>query len=144
MSPFYMIDYQPETYYEPSEKKRGVNVHPHRGIEPVILVYQGYIAHADSVGHTGVIGPGDVQWMTAGKGILHKEYTIKEKSELKGIKVLRTSVKSNGKDMQQLADMLKNNKIKSHVSEVFALENMQKAHSSLETGRTVGKIIIKP
>jgi redox-sensitive bicupin YhaK (pirin superfamily) len=74
MSPFYMIDYQPETYYEPSEKKRGVNVHPHRGIEPVTLVYQGHIAHADSAGHTGVIGPGDVQWMTAGKGILHKEY----------------------------------------------------------------------
>jgi NADPH:quinone reductase-like Zn-dependent oxidoreductase len=68
---------------------------------------------------------------------------IKEKSELKGIKVLRTSVKSNGKDMQQLADMLENNKIKSHISEVFALEDMQKAHSSLEMGRTVGKIIVK-
>ena len=74
MSPFYMIDYQPETYYEPSDKKRGVNVHPHRGIEPVTIVYQGAVAHADSAGHSGIVGPGDVQWMTAGKGILHKEY----------------------------------------------------------------------
>ena len=74
MSPFFMIDYQPEKYINPTEKKLGVNVHPHQGIEPVTLVYQGYIAHADGAGHTEVIGPGDIQWMTAGKGILHKEY----------------------------------------------------------------------
>lgn len=84
MSPFYMIDYQPETYYEPSDKKRGVNVHPHRGIEPVTLVYQGAVAHADSAGHHGVVGPGDVQWMTAGKGILHKEYFEEEFSRTGG------------------------------------------------------------
>jgi NADPH:quinone reductase-like Zn-dependent oxidoreductase len=69
---------------------------------------------------------------------------IKEKSELKGIKVLHTSVISNDRDIQQLADLLENKKIKSHVQDVFALEDIQKAHSSLETGRTVGKIIIKP
>lgn len=84
MSPFYMIDYQPETFYEPSDKKRGVNVHPHRGIEPVTLVYQGAVAHADSAGHTGIVGPGDVQWMTAGKGILHKEYFEEEFSRKGG------------------------------------------------------------
>ena len=70
--------------------------------------------------------------------------TIKEKSQLKDIKVLHTNVKCNGKDMEQLADLLENNKIRSHISEVFALEDMQKAHSSLETGRTVGKIVVKP
>ena len=74
MSPFFMIDYQPEKNILPTEKKLGVNVHPHRGIEPVTLVYQGYIAHADGAGHTEIVGPGDMQWMTAGKGILHKEY----------------------------------------------------------------------
>lgn len=84
MSPFHMIDYQPETYYEPSDKKRGVNVHPHRGIEPVTLVYQGAVAHADSAGHQGIVGPGDVQWMTAGKGILHKEYFEEEFSRKGG------------------------------------------------------------
>lgn len=84
MSPFYMIDYQPETYYEPSDKKRGVNVHPHRGIEPVTLVYQGAVAHADSAGHHGIVGPGDVQWMTSGKGILHKEYFEEEFSRKGG------------------------------------------------------------
>lgn len=84
MSPFYMIDYQPETYYEPSDKKRGVNVHPHRGIEPVTIVYQGAVAHADSAGHSGIVGPGDVQWMTSGKGILHKEYFEEEFSRKGG------------------------------------------------------------
>lgn len=74
MSPFFMIDYQPEKFITPTEKKLGVNVHPHRGIEPVTIVYQGYIAHADGAGHSEVVGPGDIQWMTAGKGILHKEY----------------------------------------------------------------------
>ncbi|MCX2452257.1 pirin family protein [Pedobacter sp. PLR] len=84
MSPFFMIDYQPETYYKPSKRKRGVNVHPHRGIEPVTIVYQGAVAHADSAGHTGIVGPGDVQWMTAGKGILHKEYFEQEFSRKGG------------------------------------------------------------
>lgn len=69
---------------------------------------------------------------------------IKEKAQLKGIKVLHTMVKSNGRDMEQLAELLENNKIRSHVSEVFALEDMRKAHSSLESGRTVGKIVVRP
>src|SRR5260221_2887495 len=70
--------------------------------------------------------------------------SIKEKSQLKDIKVLYTMVKSNGKDMEQLAELLENNKMRSHISEVFALEDIQKAHNSLETGRTVGKIVVKP
>lgn len=69
---------------------------------------------------------------------------IKGKSELKGIKVLRTSVVSDDKDIRQLAELLGNNRIKSHISGVFALEDMRKAHSSLETGGTVGKIVVKP
>ncbi|WP_240342564.1 pirin family protein [Methylococcus sp. EFPC2] len=48
--------------------------HPHRGFETVTLVYKGEVAHRDSTGQGGVIGPGDVQWMTAGAGILHEEF----------------------------------------------------------------------
>ena len=69
---------------------------------------------------------------------------IKEKSQLKGIKVLHTGVKSNGRDMERLAELLENSKIRSHISDVFSMQDMQKAHISLETGRTVGKIIVKP
>jgi redox-sensitive bicupin YhaK (pirin superfamily) len=74
LSPFLMLDYHPPTHYEPSERARGVGVHPHRGFETVSIAWEGSIAHHDSTGAGGVIGPGDVQWMTAGAGILHKEY----------------------------------------------------------------------
>ncbi len=74
MDPFIMLDYNSKHYFSPSEKPRGVGVHPHRGFETVTIAYRGRIAHQDSSGGGGVIGEGDVQWMTAAAGILHKEY----------------------------------------------------------------------
>lgn len=74
LDPFLMLDYHPEYEYAPAAKPRGVGVHPHRGFETVTLAFQGSVAHHDSAGGGGVIGPGDVQWMTAASGVLHKEY----------------------------------------------------------------------
>ena len=74
MDPFIMLDYNSPFYFPPTDKPRGVGVHPHRGFETVTIAYQGKVAHADSKGNSGVIGEGDVQWMTAASGILHKEY----------------------------------------------------------------------
>ena len=73
-SPFFLMDYHAPHAYPPSEKPRGVGVHPHRGFETVTLAFDGAVAHHDSAGNAGVIRPGDVQWMTAASGILHKEY----------------------------------------------------------------------
>lgn len=74
MNPFIMLDYGAPHYFPPSDKPRGVSVHPHRGFETVTIAYKGKVAHHDSTGNSGVIAEGDVQWMTAGSGILHKEY----------------------------------------------------------------------
>lgn len=74
ISPFLMLDFNPEFNFGPSSKPRGVDVHPHKGFETVTIAYKGSVAHHDSTGNSGVINPGDVQWMTAGAGILHKEY----------------------------------------------------------------------
>lgn len=74
MSPFLMLDFNAEYDFGPSDHPRGVDVHPHKGFETVTIAYKGSVAHHDSSGHSGVIHPGDVQWMTAGAGILHKEY----------------------------------------------------------------------
>ncbi len=74
MTPFIMLDYNSKFYFPPSEKPKGVGVHPHRGFETVTIAYKGKVAHGDSSGNTGVIGEGDVQWMTAASGILHKEF----------------------------------------------------------------------
>ncbi len=74
MSPFIMMDYGAKFYFPPSDSPRGVGVHPHRGFETVTIAYQGRVAHHDSAGGGGVIGQGDVQWMTAASGVLHKEY----------------------------------------------------------------------
>lgn len=74
MSPFFLLDYNPLMYYQPSTVPRGVGVHPHRGMETVTIAYRGKVAHHDSAGNSGIISDGDVQWMTAGSGILHKEY----------------------------------------------------------------------
>ena len=74
ISPFILLDYHPPFYYSPTKNKRGVGVHPHRGFETVTLALDGYVAHHDSGGNSGIIGPGDVQWMTAASGVLHKEY----------------------------------------------------------------------
>lgn len=74
MNPFLLLDYHPPYVYAPTEARRGVGVHPHRGFQTVTLAFEGGVAHHDSAGHGGVIGPGDVQWMSAAGGILHKEY----------------------------------------------------------------------
>ncbi len=74
MSPFFMLDYASKFEFPPSETPRGVDVHPHRGFETVTIAYHGKIAHHDSAGNKGVIEEGDVQWMTAASGVLHKEY----------------------------------------------------------------------
>ena len=74
LSPFLMLDYAGPVDFTPTDKPRGVGKHPHRGFETVTIVYQGEVSHRDSTGRGGVIGPGDVQWMTAGAGILHEEF----------------------------------------------------------------------
>jgi len=74
MSPFLLLDYAGPANFPPSDQPRGVGTHPHRGFETVTIVYEGEVQHRDSTGKGGVIGPGDVQWMTAAGGILHKEF----------------------------------------------------------------------
>ncbi|MGB7069698.1 MAG: pirin family protein [Pyrinomonadaceae bacterium] len=78
MSPFYLLDYNSSHYFPPSNRPGGVGPHPHRGFETVTFAFKGKVAHHDSRGNSGVIGVGDVQWMTAGSGILHKEYHEEE------------------------------------------------------------------
>lgn len=74
VSPFLLLDYAGPAEFVPTERPRGVGVHPHRGFETVTIVYQGEVEHRDSTGEGGLIGPGDVQWMTAASGILHEEF----------------------------------------------------------------------
>lgn len=74
VSPFLMMDYHPPREYGPTQAQRGVGAHPHRGFETVTLVWDGYVAHRDTAGNRGVIGPGEVQWMTAASGVLHEEF----------------------------------------------------------------------
>jgi len=73
VSPFLLLDYAPPTHFAPSRTPRGVGPHPHRGFETVTIVYAGEVAHRDSAGHGGTIGRGDVQWMTAARGVVHEE-----------------------------------------------------------------------
>lgn len=74
VSPFLLLDYAGPHTFEPTTNRRGVGEHPHRGFETVTIVYDGEVEHKDSAGNGGIIGRGDVQWMTAGGGILHEEY----------------------------------------------------------------------
>jgi redox-sensitive bicupin YhaK (pirin superfamily) len=74
ISPFLLLDYAAPHDFAPTQQRRGVGQHPHRGFETVTIVYQGELEHRDSTGSGGLIGPGDVQWMTAAKGILHEEF----------------------------------------------------------------------
>ncbi len=85
MSPFFLMDYGAKVDFPPSDKLRGVGVHPHRGFETVTIAYHGRIAHHDSAGNSGVIGEGDVQWMTAASGLLHKEYHEESYSKTGGL-----------------------------------------------------------
>jgi redox-sensitive bicupin YhaK (pirin superfamily) len=74
MDPFIVMDYNSKFYFPPTQRPKGVGVHPHRGFETVTIAYKGKVAHHDSSGNKGIIGEGDVQWMTAASGVLHKEY----------------------------------------------------------------------
>ncbi|MGN6580323.1 MAG: pirin family protein [Bordetella sp.] len=78
LSPFLLLDHAAPTRFEPAAQPRGVGQHPHRGFETVTIVYQGEVEHRDSTGAGGLIGPGDVQWMTAGGGIIHEEFHSRE------------------------------------------------------------------
>ncbi len=73
ITPFLLLDYAGPAEFAPSDRPRGVEQHPHRGFETVTIVYQGEVEHSDNTGNRGKIGPGDVQWMTAARGILHEE-----------------------------------------------------------------------
>ncbi|MDE2474604.1 MAG: pirin family protein [Alphaproteobacteria bacterium] len=73
VSPFLLMDYAGPHQFSPAEQRRGVGEHPHRGFETVTIVYSGEVDHRDSGGGGGRIGPGDVQWMTAGSGVVHEE-----------------------------------------------------------------------
>jgi redox-sensitive bicupin YhaK (pirin superfamily) len=74
MSPFLMLDLAGPAEFLATTERKGVGTHPHRGFETVTIVYDGEVSHKDSTGQGGTIGPGDVQWMTAGSGILHQEF----------------------------------------------------------------------
>lgn len=78
ISPFLMFDYAAPREFDATGEKRGVGPHPHRGFETVTIAFQGEVEHGDSVGNRGVIGPGDVQWMTAASGIIHEEFLSRE------------------------------------------------------------------
>lgn len=84
MDPFIMLDYNSKYHFSPSEIPRGVGVHPHRGFETVTIAYKGRVEHGDSSGGGGIIEEGDVQWMTAASGVLHKEFHEKEWSKKGG------------------------------------------------------------
>lgn len=85
MNPFIMLDYNSKFHFPPSKEPKGVGVHPHKGFETVTIAYQGKVAHHDSAGNSGVIHEGDVQWMTAASGVLHKEYHEEEFSRTGGL-----------------------------------------------------------
>src|SRR5207344_435487 len=73
LSPFLLLDYAAPYSFSPGAGKRGVGAHPHKGFETVTVAYQGEVEHRDSSGGGGKIGPGEVQWMTAGSGLVHEE-----------------------------------------------------------------------
>ena len=85
MSPFLMLDYAGPVHFEPATNQRGVGEHPHRGFETVTIAYQGSVGHRDSAGNTGVIRPGDVQWMTAASGVVHEELHEEEFTKSGGV-----------------------------------------------------------
>lgn len=84
MDPFIMLDYNSKYSFPPTDTPKGVGVHPHRGFETVTIAYKGKVAHHDSSGGGGIISQGDIQWMTAASGVLHKEYHEEEWSKVGG------------------------------------------------------------
>jgi redox-sensitive bicupin YhaK (pirin superfamily) len=85
LSPFLLFDYAAPHAFEPGTGRRGVGAHPHKGFETVTVAYQGELEHRDSSGGGGKIGPGDVQWMTAGKGIVHEEFHSRDFTQKGGV-----------------------------------------------------------
>ncbi|MDD9655167.1 pirin family protein [Klebsiella pasteurii] len=99
LSPFLLLDYAGPHHFPAGTEKRGVGEHPHRGFETVTVVYSGEVEHRDSTGSGGVIGPGDVQWMTAGAGILHEEFHSAEFTRTGGeLKMIQLWVNLPAKD----------------------------------------------
>ena len=99
LSPFLLLDYAGPHHFPAGTGKRGVGEHPHRGFETVTVVYSGEVEHRDSTGRGGVIGPGDVQWMTAGAGILHEEFHSAEFTRTGGeLKMIQLWVNLPAKD----------------------------------------------
>ena len=85
VSPFLMFDYAAPVKFPPADKPPGVGPHPHKGFETITILYAGELEHRDSAGHSGQIGPGDVQWMTAGSGLLHEEFHAREAAKRGGL-----------------------------------------------------------
>lgn len=85
LSPFLMFDYGKPKYFPPTKKKLGVGSHPHRGFETVTIAFQGEVEHGDNKGNKGIIGQGDVQWMTAAKGIIHEEFHSRKFAKSGGV-----------------------------------------------------------
>lgn len=87
LDPFLLMDYNPPRYFDGGRKSdyRGVGEHPHRGFETVTIAYQGEVSHKDSYGGSGTIGTGDVQWMTAGSGVMHEEFHSEKFSQEGGM-----------------------------------------------------------
>mgnify|MGYP003625047987 FL=1 len=85
ISPFLLLDYAGPSEFPPAQRPRGVGQHPHRGFETVTVVYSGELEHRDTSGAGGLIGEGDVQWMTAGAGIVHEELHSRQFTEHGGL-----------------------------------------------------------
>lgn len=85
ISPFLLLDYAGPSEFPPTQRPRGVGQHPHRGFETVTVVYNGELEHRDTSGAGGLIGEGDVQWMTAGAGIVHEEFHSQRFTEQGGL-----------------------------------------------------------
>lgn len=129
MSPFFLMDYGSKWNVPPSDTPKGVGVHPHRGFETVTIAYLGKVAHHDSAGNSGVIGEGDVQWMTAGEGVLHKEYHEKEFSKKGGVfQMVQLWVNIPAKDKMTPA-------------KYQAIENIQMARVPLGDGKSFIELI---
>lgn len=118
MSPFFLLDYNAKRELSSSLAPKGVGVHPHRGFETVTIAYHGAVAHNDSAGNSGIIYPGDVQWMTAAHGILHKEYHEQEFSLRGGIfQMVQLWINLPAKDKMSIPkyQSIKHDEIKKHV-----------------------------
>lgn len=78
VDPFLFLNHHGPQVYPPNNRGLPFGPHPHRGFETVTFILDGLLAHRDSAGHESVIGPGGVQWMTAGRGLVHAEVSPRE------------------------------------------------------------------